>query len=55
MAKKICLYCGLSLPDTTVFCPECGRTIEDAIGIEILRGVDTEGNDRAQEDIVSLR
>jgi RNA polymerase subunit RPABC4/transcription elongation factor Spt4 len=34
MAKKICLYCGLHLPDTTHFCPQCGRPIEDAIRIE---------------------
>ena len=34
MAKKNCLYCGLQLPDTTDFCPECGRQIEDAIRIE---------------------
>ena len=37
MAKKICLYCGLQLPDTTKFCPECGRSIEDDIRVE--RGV----------------
>ena len=23
-----CLYCGLQLPDTAEFCPECGRPIE---------------------------
>ena len=23
-----CLYCGLQLPDTTAFCPNCGRPIE---------------------------
>ena len=23
-----CLYCGLQLPDTAEFCPECGRAIE---------------------------
>jgi predicted amidophosphoribosyltransferase len=23
-----CLYCGLQLPDTTAFCPDCGRPIE---------------------------
>jgi len=23
-----CLYCGLQLPDTADFCPECGRPIE---------------------------
>ena len=23
-----CLYCGLQLPDTAEFCPECGRLIE---------------------------
>jgi len=27
MAKG-CLYCGLQLPDTADFCPECGRPIE---------------------------
>ena len=34
MAKKNCLYCGLQHPDTTDFCPECGRPIEDAIRVE---------------------
>ncbi len=34
MAKKNCLYCGLQLPDTTDFCPECGRPIEEAIRVE---------------------
>ncbi len=34
MAKKNCLYCGLHLPDTTHFCPQCGRAIEDAIRVE---------------------
>src|SRR5271157_4595039 len=34
MAKKNCLYCGLQLPETTHFCPQCGRLIEDAIRIE---------------------
>ena len=24
----VCLYCGLQLPDTTAFCPYCGRPIE---------------------------
>ncbi len=33
--KKRCLYCSLQLPDTTVFCPQCGRAIEDAIRVEI--------------------
>ena len=28
---KGCLYCGLRLPDTANFCPECGRPIEVAI------------------------
>jgi predicted amidophosphoribosyltransferase len=28
-----CLYCGLQLPDTTEFCPLCGRPIEK--GFEI--------------------
>jgi len=25
---KGCLYCGLQLPDSAHFCPECGRPIE---------------------------
>jgi hypothetical protein len=25
---KGCLYCGLRLPNTAHFCPECGRPIE---------------------------
>ncbi len=33
--EKRCLYCGLQLPDTTVFCPQCGRAIEKAIRVEI--------------------
>jgi len=32
MAKG-CLYCGLQLPDTAEFCPQCGRPIER--GLEI--------------------
>ncbi len=32
--KKRCLYCSLQLPDTTVFCPQCGRAIENAIRVE---------------------
>ena len=31
---KGCLYCGLQLPETAEFCPECGRPIEDAIRVE---------------------
>src|SRR5260370_1847540 len=33
MAKG-CLYCGLQLPETTDFCPQCGRPIEDAVRVE---------------------
>jgi RNA polymerase subunit RPABC4/transcription elongation factor Spt4 len=33
MAKG-CLYCGLQLPETADFCPQCGRPIEDAIRVE---------------------
>lgn len=25
---KGCLYCGLQLPDSVDFCPECGRPVE---------------------------
>ena len=32
MAKG-CLYCSLQLPETTEFCPQCGRPIES--GFEI--------------------
>jgi zinc ribbon protein len=32
MAKG-CLYCGLQLPDTADFCPQCGRPIERGSGI----------------------
>ena len=28
------LYCGLQLPDTAEFCPECGRPREEAIRVE---------------------
>ena len=34
MAKKICPYCGLHLPDTAQFCPECGRPVVDATRVE---------------------
>ena len=30
---KACLYCGLRLPDTAEFCPECGRPIERGFAI----------------------
>jgi predicted amidophosphoribosyltransferase len=33
MAKG-CLYCGLQLPESADFCPQCGRPIEDAIRVE---------------------
>jgi hypothetical protein len=26
--SKGCLYCGLQLPDSADFCPQCGRPIE---------------------------
>ena len=31
---KGCLYCGLRLPDSADFCPECGRPIEVAIRVD---------------------
>ena len=30
---KGCLYCGLRLPNTAEFCPECGRPIERGFAI----------------------
>lgn len=30
---KGCLYCGIQLPDTTNFCPKCGRPTEQGFGI----------------------
>jgi predicted amidophosphoribosyltransferase len=33
MAKG-CLYCRTQLPDTADFCPQCGRSIKEAIRIE---------------------
>ena len=32
MAKG-CLYCGLQLPDSADFCPQCGRPIERGFAI----------------------
>src|SRR5581483_7048775 len=36
MAKS-CLYCGLQLPDTTDFCPQCGRPIERDFAIRSIQ------------------
>jgi predicted amidophosphoribosyltransferase len=30
---KWCLYCGLQLPETADFCPQCGRPIERGFAI----------------------
>jgi predicted amidophosphoribosyltransferase len=32
---KTCLYCGVPLPESAEFCPECGRRLEAAIRIEL--------------------
>ncbi len=32
-----CLYCGLQLPATAEFCPECGRPIERGFAIRPMR------------------
>jgi predicted RNA-binding Zn-ribbon protein involved in translation (DUF1610 family) len=34
---KACLYCGLRLPDTAEFCPECGRPIERGFAIRSIQ------------------
>src|SRR5215470_18738570 len=34
LMTKGCLYCGLQLPETTRFCPQCGRPIEVAIRVD---------------------
>src|SRR5438876_12365807 len=46
MAKKICLYCRLQLPDNADFCPECGMPIEEAMRVEILRFAQDESEER---------
>jgi hypothetical protein len=28
-----CLYCGLQLPETAEFCPQCGRTLERGFAV----------------------
>ncbi len=43
-----CLYCGLQLPDTTEFCPLCGRLIEK--GFEI-RQIQMSKFDRLREEM----
>ncbi len=32
-----CLYCGLQLPDSAKFCPECGRSIERGFRIRVIQ------------------
>ena len=43
-----CLYCGLQLPNTTEFCPLCGRPIEK--GFEI-RPIQVSEFDRLREEM----
>jgi predicted RNA-binding Zn-ribbon protein involved in translation (DUF1610 family) len=50
-----CLYCGLQLPDTAKFCPECGRPIERDFEIRPLQpsawdrpGKETKAKDNLQ-------
>ncbi len=42
MAKG-CLYCGLRLPDTADFCPECGRPIERGFEIRPIQESEFDG------------
>ena len=42
MAKG-CLYCGLQLPDTADFCPECGRPIERGFEIRPIQESEFDG------------
>jgi hypothetical protein len=34
---KDCLYCGLQFPDTTHFCPNCGRRTESDFKIRAIK------------------
>lgn len=43
-----CLYCGLQLPDTTEYCPLCGRPIEK--GFEI-RPIQVSEFDRLRKEM----
>ena len=38
-----CLYCGLQLPETADFCPECGRLIERGFAIRPIRTPELDG------------
>ncbi len=42
MAKG-CLYCGLQLPETADFCPQCGRPIERGFGIRPIQESELDG------------
>jgi zinc-ribbon domain len=42
MAKG-CLYCGLQLPETADFCPECGRPIERGFEIRPVQESEFDG------------
>ena len=55
MALKICLHCRLQLPDATIFCPECGKPIENAVRFGVLSGVDTERSKQAHNGTGALR
>ena len=55
MVPKRCLHCGLQLPGSTVFCPECSKPIEDTVRVEVPRAVDTEHSKHAQNHNASPR
>ena len=38
-----CLYCGLQLPDTAEFCPECGRPRERGFAIRPMQESEFDG------------
>ena len=43
-----CLYCGLQLPDTTAFCPDCGRPIERGF---VIRPIQESELDRLRKEM----
>ena len=41
MAKE-CLYCGLRFPETTTFCPDCGRPTTSGFKIRPMQELEVE-------------